>query len=379
MKKFITLTFILILAASTAFAGGNKDKSDAGKKVKEGGSTSVVDTVSSSTRNVGHSSTSTAVINVNASRNLENTIIIYTSMYESVIESLSRELQKQFPNYNIEFVYGGSGVLQTRIEAERGSGTLGCDILLVAEPSYSIEMKANGMLHNYKSKEAPNLAYDYDPDGCWYPVRISKMVLAFNPDKNARGTLPASFQGFANDAGVKDAISMSSPLTSGTSTAAVSALIQKYNYDYYAALAKQNVSIDAGAVAIKKLESGEIKIAMILEESILKHRQEEKSKLEVIYPSDGCVIIPSTIMIINNKWSANKNAAAAEAVSDWFLSPAGQNAIVGGYMHSARVNFNRPAGAAPTDSYIKVDWDFVFRQRDMIRIRFEDQVINARR
>jgi iron(III) transport system substrate-binding protein len=368
MKKLICLTFI-ILTASAVFAGGS---------MENGGS---IDGVSGGTRNIGHSSTSTSTISTGTGRRaFENTIVIYTSMYENIIEEISGELKKQFPSYNIEFVYGGSGVLQTRIEAERGSGRLGCDILLVADPSYSIEMKENGMLHNYKSKEASSLAYDYDKDGFWYPVRISKMVLAFNPEKNARSSLPQSFQAFANDAGARGAISMSSPLTSGTATAAVSALINKYGYDYFTALARQNVSIDTASVAIRKLESGECKVAMILEESILRKRQEEGSKLEVIYPADGSVIIPSTVMIINSKWSANRNISAAEAITDWFLSAAGQNAFVNGGMHSARSNFDRrPFDSLPAENKIAVDWDFVFRQRDMIRIRFEDQVINRGR
>jgi iron(III) transport system substrate-binding protein len=55
---------------------------------------------------------------------------------------------------------------------------------------------------------------------------------------------------------------------------------------------------------------------MILEESVLKKREEEASKLEVIYPTDGTIIIPSTIMTVAEKWSANKNTKAAEAVTD---------------------------------------------------------------
>jgi iron(III) transport system substrate-binding protein len=89
-------------------------------------------------------------------------------------------------------------------------------------------------------------------------------------------------------------------------------------------------------------------------------------------------------MIVNDKWSANRNSAAAEAIANWFLSPAGQGVIVSGWMHSARANFDRlPHGARPTNEIransIRVNWDFVFRQRDMIRIRFEDQIINSNR
>jgi len=122
---------------------------------------------------------------------------------------------------------------------------------------------------------------------------------------------------------------------------------------------------------------------MILEESILRVRQKEHSRLEVIYPSDGTVMIPSNIMIVNNRWSANRNIRAAEAVTEWFLSPAGQSAIVAGWMHSVRANFDRlPYHAKPTNEIfagsMPVNWDNVFSQKDEVMNNFEERV-TARR
>ena len=312
-----------------------------------------------------------------SSQGSSDKVVIFTSMYEYVIDSIRLELRRQFPQYNIEFVYGGTGNIQNRIASERASGKLGCDILMVAEPGYSLELKEYGLLHSFKSREAGNLAFDYDPDGYWYPVRISNMVLAFNPDKYARNTVPQSFFDFAHDPGMRNVIAMRSPLTSGTSMATVTALRDKYGYEYFDALSRQNIQIEYGSDSpLAKLETGEYKVIMILEESILRRRQ-EGSKLEVIYPTDGTVMIPSSIMIINDKWSANKNSAAAELVADWFLGVEGQNAIVNGWMHSVRTNFNRlPYDSRPTNEIrsgsISVNWDHYFRQRNEIQDRFQD-------
>ena len=174
---------------------------------------------------------------------------------------------------------------------------------------------------------------------------------------------------------------MNNPIVSGTSMAAITTLRTQYGIEYFQALGRQNVMIDAGAVAINKLESGEAKVAMILEESILKKRQEEKSKLEVIYPADGTIMIPSTIMIINDKWNANRNAKAAEEVSDWFLSADGQNAIVDGWMHSVRTNFPKiPYDSVSIDRILAdnmpADWDF--RESEKIQYDFEDYTLSRR-
>ena len=306
-------------------------------------------------------------------------IIIYTSMYRDVIDDIEIVLRKQFPNIQIEFSFGGTGTLQARLEEEIAEGRLGCDILMLADPSYSIELKEKGMLHPFTYKEVSSLAYDYDPDGCWYPVRISNMVLAFNPAMNSRDTLPKTFYDFAYNANLKDQISMSNPLLSGTTLAAVSALKNKYGDEYFEALSKQNIHIESGAVALSKLETGERKLAMILEESVLKIREEGKSSLEIIYPTDGIVVIPSTIMIVNGQWSANKNINTAEEITNWFLSREGQNVIVSKWMHSVRVNFEKNpydaiSSATVFNRNIKVDWENLYRQRDDIQHKFENQV-----
>jgi len=308
-----------------------------------------------------------------------NKVTIYTSMYQDVIEAVKEDLQKQFPTCAIEFVYGGTGRLQHRIAAEQSSGKLGCDILMVAEPAYSLELKEKGMLHHYISKEASNLAFNYDPEGYWYPVRVNNMVLAFNPEKHPKNTLPNSFYAFANDARVRGAISMRNPNISGTSMATLSALRDKYGYEYLDLLGKQGIQIEYGTVgSLKKLETGEYKVVMILEESILQKREQEKSKLEVIYPVDGTVMIPSTIMIVNDRWSANKNVEIAEAITDWFLSEAGQNAMVSSWMHSVRIDFPRfPYDSKPTNEIrtnsIQVNWENNYRLKEQILNRFEER------
>ena len=339
MKKFICIAIILALAVPLVFANGNRDKAT-------------------------------------------NKIVIYTSMYEDVIEVFRKDLSGQFPQYNIQFVYGGTGTLMARVAAEQASGKLGCDILMVAEPAYSLELKEKGILHSYKSPQASSLAFDYDPDGCWYPVRINNMVLAYNPARNAKDTIPHSFHDFAYDTAARGAVSMSNPLVSGTAMAAITALRSKYGPEYFEALGRQNIMIDTGAVALEKLESGATKVAMILEELILKKREEEKSGLEVIYPADGTVVIPSTIMIINNQWSANRNTSAAEEITDWFLGTGGQNTIVASWMHSVRTNFpQKPYDALGIDEIMAnsmpVDWEN-FREIEKILDDFQVYALSRR-
>lgn len=306
-------------------------------------------------------------------------VLIYTSMYEDIIEAIKPELKKAFPNLNVEFFYGGTGKLQTKVAAEIDTGKLSCDMLMVAEPAYSLELKEGGWLEPYVTPAAENLAFEYDKEGYWYPVRICNMVLAYNPELKNKDEIPNSFYDFAYNEAVKGKISMGDPLTSGTAMASVTALKDKYGYEYFEALGKQNVMVESGSVAAGKLETGECDVIMILEESILKMREEDDSQLEVIYPTDGTIVIPSTIMTVAADKSEHNNIAACQAITDWFLTQEGQKNIVSGWMHSVRSDYPEPPyDAIPTQEILKntmpVNWENCFKQREEIRTKFQENV-----
>ncbi len=310
-------------------------------------------------------------------------VTIYTSMYEDIIDAMTDVIKKKFPSYDVEFFYGGTGTLQAKIAAERDAKRLGCDMLMLADPSYALELKADGLLHAYVSPRAADLALEYDPDGCWYPVRDLNMVLAYNPEKFKKEDLPQTFLDFARAGSEGGAISMPNPLTAGTALVAVSALKDKYGWEYFDMLGESRVMVESGSVALTKLETGECREIMILEESVLKKREEEDSALEVIYPLDGTVSVPSPIMTIKDGWSAHGNAKICEELTDWFLSPEGQSYIVKGWMHSVLKNPPAvPYDSIPTAELLKksmpVSWENCLKERSELRTNFEERVRKRR-
>ena len=311
---------------------------------------------------------------------VSGTVMIYTSMFEDIIEIMIPAMERVFPNVDVQFFYGGTGMIQARIASEIVAGQLGADMLMVADPSYAIELQSLGMLHSFETPARPHLAFEYCPEGTWYPVRISNMVLAYNPELYSRDEIPTSMFDFAFDSRVQGAISKANPLTSGTALVSIVALYGAYGEDYFAGLGNQNVMVESGAVARTKLQTGECMVIMILEESILQARENDGSELTIIYPDDGTIVIPSPIMLINDEWNANQNNEAAEAIANWFLSMDGQEYIVRGWMHSARSDFPRaPFDAMPTaqirQNTIPVDWNRAAFYRDWYRERFLDNVM----
>ena len=261
-------------------------------------------------------------------------VIIYTSMYQDICDMMSEALKAEFPNAEIEFFQGGTGTLQTKVAGEMESGKLGCDMLMVAEPAYSLELKEGGWLHPYLTEARNNMRFPYDEEGYWYCVRVCTMGFAYNPEMYSKEEIPTSYEAFAYDEQFKK---------------------------------------------LAKLETGECSVVMILEESVLKKREEEGSTLEWFIPDDGNVLIPSTVMTVAPEKSANNNVAACEAITDWLLSDEGQSYIVKGWMHSVLTDYpTEPYDGKPTqelmDTNIEVDWEKCYTERDSIRALFQENV-----
>ncbi len=310
---------------------------------------------------------------------LTGKVVIYTSMYEAVRTLMTEALKKEFPNLEVEFFYGGTGSLQTKLAGEMETGVLGCDMLMVAEPAYSLELKEGGWLHPYVTDKRDNMQFLFDEEGYWYCVRVCSMGLAYNPEMYKKEEIPTSYKDFAYDTEWAGLLSMSNPLTSGTAMATIVGLLDLYGEEYFDALGKQDVMIESGSSALAKLETGECAVVMILEESVLKKREEEGSKLEWFIPDDGNVLVPSTVMTVAEGKNANNNLAACEAITDWLLSEEGQSYIVSGWMHSVLKDFpTEPYDGASTTELkatdITVDWEKCYKERDAIRTMFQEKV-----
>ena len=136
-------------------------------------------------------------------------------------------------------------------------------------------------------------------------------------------------------------------------------------------------------VGKKKEEINNIKKEQNKKKEEIKKREEEKSVLEIIYPSDGVISTPSPIMSIKEELSASKNMKAVEAVTDWFLSPEGQQAIVAGWMHSVLKNPEKaPYDAIPTSEVLKsampINWESTYKNRESLRLMFEKNILKSK-
>ncbi len=305
----------------------------------------------------------------------QGTIMIYTSIYPDIIELIKPALKKQFPNLEVQWFQAGTEKVMAKIAGEIEAKKIQADLIMVADPSYYLTLKNQGLLLKYESPNRKDVKINKDADGYWTGVRISNMIIAYNPEKTPAP--PKTWKDLL-DPKWRGKIAMPSPLLSGTAYVAAGELSDKYGWKYFEDLKANGLKVEEGNSAIQnKLLRGEYAAVMILEENILKMASKGEP-VKVMYPEDGTIVVPSPIAIFNT----SKNQEAAKAVLDYFLSKEGQEVIVKGWMHSVRDDVQPPKGAPPLktfiDKAIKPNWERLAKDNEKVKEIFRSKVLEKK-
>ncbi len=306
-------------------------------------------------------------------------VTVYTSMYPDIIDKYSKpSVAKALPNVKVNWFQGGTEKIKTKIAGEVKANKIGADVLMVADPSYYLTLKKQGLLLNHKSKELEKVILESDKDYAWLPVRTLNMIIAYNKDKLAKEDIPTSWADLTLPK-YKGKIAMPNPMLSGTAYVMVGAMADdsRFGWDYFKKLKANGLRVEEGNSAIQnKLLTGEYMAAVILEENILKLQETKKEPLAVCYPKEGCILINSPIGILKT----TKNPEAAKAMVDWWLTPEGQKAITAGWMHSVRSDVEPPHGsnmklADLNKIALKVNWEKLATDEAQIKEKFRTIVM----
>lgn len=306
-------------------------------------------------------------------------LMIYTSMFPDIIEAVKPEMKKAFPNLDIQWFQAGSEQVMAKLAGEIEAKKIQADVLMVSDPGYYITLKEKGLLLKFDAPNRKFVGDKYkDAEGYWTAVRLSYMLMAYNTTKVKPEDAPKSFKDLT-DPKWKGKISMANPLLSGSILTLSADLAERYGWDYFKALKTNDIKIEGGNTAVQnKLITGEYHVVMIGEENILK-MADKGEPLKVAYPTDGAVILPSPIAI----FTSTQNPEAAKAVTDWWLSKDGQQAIVTkGWMHSVRDDVPPPKGAPDKATITKnspmLDWAKFAKEAEKVKEQFRQIVMDKK-
>jgi iron(III) transport system substrate-binding protein len=283
---------------------------------------------------------------------------VYTSIYRHVLDALEPELKRALPGVTIHWFQAGSEKVTARLEAELAAGGTPCDLLITSDPFLYQRFKAEQRWHRYVSPNGLRTPRAYvDPDGHFAAVRLSTMVLV-----HRAGTPPPESFAALTAPALKGEVALGDPLTSGTAFTWAVALERALGPAYFEQLRANEARVAGGnAAVLQKVEGGEAKVGVLLLENALAAKG-KGSPIEIAWPADGAVVIPGYAGIL----ATSQHKAAAEALLDALLSPAGQRVIAEqGDMHAVDPRVAGPRGIATLEQLVErsAPWDEALLER----------------
>jgi len=267
------------------------------------------------------------LLSINFAKAEMQTLWVYTSVYKEYASELEKTFEHKYPQVDVQIFQAGSEKLQAKIEAEILSQKPVADLVMVSDPIWGRDLEKRDLVAIRKGHQTIEDNY------------YSAMVLIVH-NKLPKDKRPTRFSDLIKP-DFKSLIQMGNPLESGSTFTMVSILSQKLGWDYFKKLKENKIGSSGGnSSVIQKIESGEKKIGIVLLENALAAIK-RNSPIEIIYPQDGAIIIPS-IQVIMKKTA---HFEIASQFADFVISKEGQEIIKSGYMYSVRKDVKAPDGA----------------------------------
>jgi len=303
------------------------------------------------------------------------TIWIYTSIYKNVLAEFDPLLKNKFPGVKIEWFQSGSEEVAGRLNAELSAGQSQADLIMTSDPLWYVELKKAGHLLAYETAATNRVPKMFqDPDHTFVVVRMPVAVLGHHTSI----TVPPNSWKDLTASDWKGKVSMGSPLQSGTSMLLVAQMVNKYGWEFFSGM-RTNEILSAGgnSAVVSRMETRERPVGMLLLENILEAKK-KGSPIEVIYPKDGAILVPSPMAILKS----SKNVSLAKQVYDYFLSDDIQKAIVRGRMYSPIEGIGDPEGAKPFKEVLSTAFEWtpellekLYEQRSALQEKFKTTVL----
>ncbi|KGM92770.1 hypothetical protein Z968_13135 [Clostridium novyi A str. 4552] len=253
----------------------------------------------------------------------EQVVNVYTTTEDEYIDSYVQAFNKKYPNIKVNIVRDSTGVITSKILAEKDSPN--ADVIWDLAATSLVKLKKENMLEQYVTSSISNIDKRFmDKEQKPYWVGVSLWTNAFTvnvKEAKAKGIdIPKSYKDLLMQK-YKKQISMPNPGTSGTGYMFVSAIIQnlgeKKGWEYLDQLNKNMRAYEhSGTGPIKSTAMGEQLIGIDMRGESL--REEKKSpQIKTFFPQEGLAWDLDGIALVKKKEIKEES----KKFIDWILSP----------------------------------------------------------
>ncbi|MBC9206353.1 extracellular solute-binding protein [Roseomonas aerophila] len=265
-------------------------------------------------------------------------------------EAVGRAFTARYPGVRANVVRSTSQVAFQRLSQDMRAGIAQCDVLSSTDYGHATFLKRQGALMEYRPRNAEQLLEFVrkagDPDGFFHVFYIGVHPMACHKIKVSAEAAPQNWQDLL-DPKWRSQLAVGHPSYSGAIGAWAVAMRKLYGWDYFVALEKNKPQIGRSSIdPVTALNAGERSIGIAVPTASTLLSMARGNPLELIYPKDGTVVVPSPSSIQKNAPHPN----AAKLFMEFATGPEYFRVTREFYNESLRPDVPPPDGAVPLES-----------------------------
>jgi iron(III) transport system substrate-binding protein len=318
--------------------------------------------------------------NVSQTAELEDTLVIYTTHSEKMLEKISEEFTAE-TGVNVEFI-NLKGELADRVRSEKDNPQ--ADIMFGGDTSTYMQLQEEGLYEKVETTWMNELDDSFkDKDGYWYGTIKTPVMMFYNTEVLSSDTAPKDWSDLANEE-YKDMIVTRDSLSSSMRST-IGALIDyntKTNNEDAAWTYLQNLNANtknyynSGSVMYQAIGKGEAAISIAVLSDIIDNKENNGMPLEIVDAESGSVVITDCVAAIKNAPHPN---AAAKFV-DFVGSAKVQAMIANEFNRIPTLNAalaDSPAWMATEYKAMDVDWAVIGENQSTWMQKWETDIIDS--
>src|SRR4030088_2376126 len=302
----------------------------------------------------------------------EGKVVWYPAIDLSVAEKIAAAFKEKFDGIEVRVEATGAERVFQRIGQEYASNVHAVDIANSSDAAHLLVWKKQGLLLPYVPED---VAKYYQPehrdaDGTYAGFRATLSPIAYNTKLVKAEDAPTSFKDLL-DLKWKGKSVKAHPGCSGTIRTATFEMVRDIGWDYYEALAKQNVmQVQSATDPPKKLSLGERSVMADGTEYNIFLLKESGQPVEAIYPTEGTPFIVGP----NGIFKAAPNPNAAKLFQNYCFTPEAQRIIIdAGGLRSLHPQVKEHGGRKPLADIklMKEDAEGAEKASEEIKARYQ--------
>jgi iron(III) transport system substrate-binding protein len=301
----------------------------------------------------------------------EGKVVWYTSIDLSVSEKVGAAFKAKF-GIEVRAERTGAERVFQRIGQEYASNVHAVDVANSSDAAHLLAWKRQGILLPYVPEDVAKYykPEHRDADGTYAGFRATLSPIAYNTKLVKAEDAPASFKDLL-DPKWKGKIVKAHPGYSGTILTATFEMVRDIGWDYYEALAKQNVmQVQSATDPPKKLSLGERSVMADGTEYNIFLLKESGQPVEAVYPTEGTPFIVGP----NGIFKDGPNPNAAKLFQNYCFTPEAQQIIIeSGGLRSLHPQVKEHSGRKPLADIklMKEDAEGAEKASEEIKARYQ--------